>query len=41
MIYRFKPEKSGMKDFKDYQNPTELFKSLMDANPKEVLKNKK
>ena len=32
-----------MKDFKDYQNPTELFKSLTDVgtNPKEVLKNKK
>ena len=41
LIYEFKTEGIGAKDFRNFQNPTELFKHLRDGNvnPKEGLKN--
>ena len=40
MIYKYKTEGISPKDFRNYQNPIELFKDLKDdnINPKEVLK---
>ena len=40
MIYKYKTEARSPKDFRNYQNPIELFKNLRDGNinPKEVLK---
>ena len=40
MIYKYKTEGRSPKDFRNYQNPIELFKNLRDGNinPKEVLK---
>ena len=37
MIFEFKYEGRIMKDFRDYRNPTELFKNLRDGDviPKE------
>ena len=41
LIYKDKTEKRNPKHFRNYQNPTDLFKSLIDGNvyTKEVLKN--
>ena len=41
MTYKYKTEGKSPKDFKNYQNLIELFKSLRDGNvnPREVLKN--
>ena len=41
LIYKYKTEGMSPKDFGNYQNPIDLFKSLRDgnANPKEVLQN--
>ena len=40
LIYKYKTEGISPKDFRNYQNPIELFKDLKDdnINPKEVLK---
>ena len=40
LTYQFKTEGRSLKDSRDYQNPTELFKNLKDGNvnSKEVLK---
>ena len=40
MIYKYKTQGINPKDFRNYQNPIELFKDLKDGNinPKEVLK---
>ena len=39
-IYKYKTEGISPKDFRNYQNPIELFKDLRDGNinPKKVLK---
>ena len=41
LIYKYKTEGRSPKDLRNYQDLTELFKNLRDANvsPKEVLKN--
>ena len=41
LIYKYKTEGRSPKDFKNYQNLMDLFKSLRDGNvnPREVLKN--
>ena len=41
MIYKYKTEGKNLKDFRSYQNPIELFKSLKGGcvNPGELLKN--
>ena len=41
MTYKYKTEGKSPKDFRNYQNLIELFKSLRDGNvnPREVLKN--
>ena len=41
LIYECKTEERSPKDFRDYQNPVDLFKNLKDSNvnPREVLKN--
>ena len=40
LIYNYKIEGRSSKDFRNYQNPVELFKNLRDGNtnPREVLK---
>ena len=40
MIYKYKTEGISLRNFRNYQNPIELFKDLKDdnINPKEVLK---
>ena len=40
LIYKYKTEGISPNDFRNYQNPIELFKDLRDGNinPKEVLK---
>ena len=40
LIYNYKTESISLKDFRNYQNPIQLFKDLRDDNihPKEVLK---
>ena len=40
MIYKYKTQGINPKDFRNYQNPIELFKDLKDGNinPKKVLK---
>ena len=40
LIYKYKIERRSPKDFRNYQNPIELFKELRDGNinPEEVLK---
>ena len=40
LIYNYKTKSISLKDFRNYQNPIELFKDLRDdnINPKEVLK---
>ena len=40
LIYNYKTKIISLKDFRNYQNPIELFKDLRDdnINPKEVLK---
>ena len=40
LIYKYKTEGRSPNDFRNYQNPIELFKDLRDGNtnPKEVLK---
>ena len=42
MKYKYETEGRSPKDFRNYQNPVELFKTLGDinVNPKDVLKNK-
>ena len=41
LIYKYKTEGRSPKDFRNYQNSTDLFKKLRDGNinPNEVLKN--
>ena len=41
LIYKYKTEQRSPKDFKNYQNPIDLFKHLRDGSidPKKVLKN--
>ena len=40
MIYNYKTEEKSLKDFRNDQNPIELFKNLEDGNvnPREILK---
>ena len=40
LIYKYKNEEKSPKDFRNYQNPIDLFKDLNNGNinPKEVLK---
>ena len=40
LIYKYKNEEKSSKDFRNYQNPIDLFKDLNNGNinPKEVLK---
>ena len=40
LIYNYKTEEKSLTDFRNYQNPIELFKNLEDGNvnPREILK---
>ena len=40
LIYNYKTEENSLKDFRNDQNPIELFKNLEDGNvnPREILK---
>ena len=42
MKYKYETEERSPKDFRNYQNPVDLFKTLGDinVNPKDALKNK-